>query len=192
MADVGVNSGPIPGANYTSDTKNYPWRQPPEFSDLNDALDYLAKKLTQFKVANGVLTMAELGLPLYKIADMILTMGVGEGKWTVDYTLLMAGPVTRMLELICIGFGVEYELGIYDDEDNFTTGQFFEEDRKLKSGGFELLEEHMPEIKEAADESQGPNTTGPEAGGEGDLQMQGFMAMQSAPAKGAPAGEEGK
>ena len=168
-----VNSGPIPGENYTSDTKNYPWRQPPQFNNVEDALDMLAEKLTNFKTANGILTMVELGFPIYKIVHMLLMLGVNEGKWTVDFMFLLAGPLARMIELICIGFGVDYDLGIYDDEDDFETGTFFKEDEKLRTpkGDFRLLDEEMPAIKDAAEEQ--------EEGGEQvqDLQTEGFMQM---------------
>jgi len=179
------NSGPIPGENFTSDTKNYPWRQPPEFTDIEPCLDYLAKRITQFKVANGIMSMAEMGLPLYKISSMILTMGVGEGKWTVDFTLALAGPLTRMIELICIGFDVEYELGIEEDEEDFNTGDFFKNDLELKSGDsklFKVIAEEMPTLKSEAAEQGQPTK---------DLQSEGFMAMaggnpEEAPTEAAP------
>lgn len=165
-------SGPIPGENFTSDTKNYPWHQPPEFVDIDEALDMISKKLTNFKRANGILTFVEMGVPLTRIADMILTSGIGEGKWTPDFALLLAGPVTRMIELICIGFGVEYTIGIEEDEDDFNTATFFTEDMKLKenNSGFKILKEELPNIKEQAADGEGKET---------DLQSSGFMAMQA-------------
>lgn len=187
------NSGPIPGENFTSDTKNYPWRQPPEFTDVDEALDWLGKKLTQFQVANGLLSMAEMGVPLYKIADMLLLQGMGEGKWTVDFMLILAGPVTRMIELICIGFGVEYDLGIYEEED-FDTGTYFKNKANLGTPGgpFKLLEEQLPEIK---DEVTPGNDGSGEAKTETDLQQTGFMQMTqggSASEQPKPQGGEGK
>lgn len=168
-----VNSGPIPGENYTSDTKNYPWRQPPEFSDIDEALDWVSGRLTQFKVANGILTMAETGVPLYQITNFILLNYVGEGKWTPDFSLLLAGPVCRMIELMCIGFDVEYDLGIEDDDDDFETGTFFKNESDMKfAKGIELLNEEMPNIKAQAEE--------PSPEGE-NLKSQGFMAMQGNP-----------
>lgn len=166
-----INSGPIPGENFTSDTKNYPWHQPPEFVDVNKALDMISKKLTEFKRANGIMTMVEMGVPLTRVADIILTAGIGEGKWTPDFALLLAGPTTRMIELICIGFDVEYTIGIEEDEDDFITGTFFTESKKLTddASGFELLKEELPELKEEASAS----------GGGEDLQQSGFMAMQA-------------
>lgn len=165
-------AGPIPGANFTSDTKSQPWHQPPEFTDVNKALDMLSDKITNFKVANGLLTFVELGVPLFKVSQMILMQGIAEGKWTMDLALLLAGPLTRMIELICIGFDVEYDVGIYEDEDDFETGTFFQEKKKLDtpSGNFELLKEELPEIKEAADAA-------PATQGSKDIQNEGFMAM---------------
>jgi hypothetical protein len=179
---MAVNAGPIPGENYTSDTKNYPWHQPPEYTDLDEALDYLSGRLTQFKVANGLLTLAETGVPLYKVAHFVLLSGVGEGKWTPDFALLLAGPVTRMIEMMCIGFDVEYDLGIYDDEDEFETGNFFKHENELKMPKtMKLIEEELPEIKAEAEQQAGQQP-------EGDLQTQGFMAMTG----GNPSAEEGE
>lgn len=168
-----TNMGPIPGENFTSDTKNYPWHQPPEFVDINKALDYISKKLTDFKRANGIMTMVEMGVPLTRVADMILTSGIGEGKWTPDFALLLAGPTTRMIELICIGFEVEYTIGIEEDEDDFITGSFFTESKKLSdsSSGFELLKQEMSDIKS---EAEGAGSEGKEQ----DLKQSGFMAMK--------------
>lgn len=170
-----LNAGPIPGENYTSDTKNYPWRQPPQFTDVNDCLDFLVRKIHKIQSANGILNMAELGIPLYKIADMLLTQGVGAGLWTVDFTLLLGGPLTRMIELICVGFGVDYTLGIEDDEE-ITTGVFFkgEQDLRTPNGDFKLLDEQLPDVKAAVEEKQGAQETKP-------LQQEGFMAMTGGP-----------
>lgn len=174
-----LNKGPIPGENFTSDTKNYPWHQPPEFTDLNKALDMMGDKLTKFKVATGIMATAELGIPLYKITTMILVQGIGEGKWTPDFALLLAGPVTRMIELICQGFDVEYELGLDDDEDDFVTGTFFKEKKSLEQrsvDGFEVLENDINEIKQQAEGQEAPDEES-----EGDIQSEGFMAMNKAP-----------
>ena len=170
-----VSSGPIPGANFTSDTKSYPWHQPPEFTNINKALDMLGDKITEFKVANGIMVFVELGAPLYKVTQMILMQGVAEGKWTPDFALLLAGPLTRMIELICIGFDVEYDVGIDDDPDDFETGTFFSNQAKASNAGtnFKLLDQEIGEIKEEA-EAQNENAEGTKTQ---DLGSQGFMAM---------------
>jgi len=190
-----VNSGPIPGANMTSDTKNYPWRQPPKYADVNKAMDFLADKLTKFKTANGVLTMAELEIPLYQIAQIILMQGVAEGMWTVDFALLLCGPLTRMIELICIGFDVDYDLGIEEDHNDFNTGDFFRKQSDLSTpvGGFSLIDEQTPDPnsqdQNSPDQAEGEDSDSQDQdqGKEQSLMTGGFMAMtgQPNPAKGA-------
>lgn len=178
------NEGPIPGENFTSDTKNYPWHQPPEFTDINKALDMLAKKITGFKTANGILTIAELGIPLYRISSMIVMAGIGEGKWTPDFALLIAGPLTKMIEVMCNGFDIEYTVGIDEDETIFT-GDFFKNQTELKDrdtgDAFEILSEELPEIQEAAEGQEAP---------QGDLQKEGFMTMMGGDPSGADTGME--
>lgn len=194
-----VNNAPIPGENMTSDTKSYPWHQPPEFTDLDKALDWIGTRITKFQVANGLGTMAELGMPIYQISQIFLMQGVAEGKWTVDFALMLAGPVARMIELICVGFKIDYQLGI-DDDEPFETGTFFKKDHELKApASFKLLSEEMPEIKEAAaGQGEGPGT--PSDGGaseegptgaqpEQDLQTSGFMAMSQMPQGGSGKGK---
>lgn len=168
-----VQSGPIPGANFTSDTKSYPWHQPPEFTNPNKALDWVADKITDFKVANSMLTFVEMGAPVYKVASMLLMQGVAEGKWTVDLALMLAGPVTRMIELICITFEVEYDLGIEDDPNDFETGTFFENLHKAETpAGMDLLDTD-PGVKE-----EDAGDAAPPTDDSGGLNKGGFMAMK--------------
>jgi hypothetical protein len=177
MASQEGNLGPIPGENFTSDTKNYPWHQPPEFTDINKALDMMSKKLTDFKRANGILTIVEMGVPLTRVTDMLVTAGIGEGKWTPDFAMLLAGPICRMIELICIGFEVEYKIGIEEDEDDFVTAAFFTEQKKLheESTGLEILKSEIGQIKKEASNQEAGGSSAPE----GDIQESGMAAMNS-------------
>jgi len=170
---------PIPGENFTSDVKSYPWHRPPEFTDIDDALDYIARKITDFQVANTFLTLAEIGVPLWKIADFIVTAGIGEGKWTPDFALLLAGPITKMIETMCIAFDVEYDLDLDEDEKVFT-GTFFKGATELKAhkaeGAYKIVKEELPEIKNAAANQENPE------GGEAapEEKTGGFMSMMGA------------
>ena len=172
-----VNEGPIPGENYTSDTKNYPWHQPPEFTSLSKALDYTSKRMTDKKVIVGLVAAMEMGIPLVNVSQMILMQGVSEGKWTVDFALLMAGPTVKILEIIADFFEVEIVLGI-EEEEKYTTGYFFKNQADLKKNKdngklIKTIQEELPEIKEEA-ESQ-PDEGAPE----GDIQVKGAEVMTS-------------
>ena len=169
-------NGPIPGENYTSDTKNYPWHQPPQYTDISDALDKVATRITDPKITRGFIALAEVGVPLYRLSGMIIMQGVSNGLWTVDLGLLMVGPTTKMLEIICDTMGIEYKIGIEEEEDTMPTGAFFkakaERAQRIKSGSpIPILKQEMPAIKAEA-ETQDPQ------GKTEDIQDVGFAKMK--------------
>lgn len=116
--------GPIPGENFTSDTKNYPWHREPEFTDLDDAIEHSAKKLTGEKAAFGLITMLKGGMDIATAADIFVTSGIGAGKWTPDFGLLMAGPIARIIEMMAKGYGVKARRGWEEDEEILTISYF--------------------------------------------------------------------
>ena len=173
---VDVNNGPIPGENFTSDTRNYPWHQPPQYTSIDDALDMMSDKMVKKDVANSLLTIVELGVPLYKVASMLVMSGVMNGKWTPDFALLLVGPITRVLELLCIGYGVDYNIGI-EDEEEMLTGDFFKTLHSSdKTGDVEIISSGIEELKQ--DVSQEGNEE--EKTEEPDLGSMGFMKEQTA------------
>lgn len=186
--------GPIPGENFTSDTKSYPWHQPPEFSDVSSALDKMAIKLTTPKVARGIMAFADAGFPLTRITQMIIMEGIAQGKWTVDMGLLLAGPFCKIIEIMCDSHDIDYKLGI-EEEDSFNTGTFFkgsiELEKSAKSSNlYEIVKQELPAIENAAEETSSGSTEGSATASteapEEDLGMQGFTQMTSS----TPAPEE--
>lgn len=109
---IGVTDHPIPGENYTSDTKNYPWHRPPEMTDLNSAFEYIVEQISEEDVSTSIITMMEIGVPVSRLVDMLITAGIGGGKFTVDYGLLMAGPLSHVLCLMARRMDVDVDLGV--------------------------------------------------------------------------------
>lgn len=117
--------GPIPGSNLLSDTRNYPWHRPPEHPDLDGAIEAAVKHITQKKATVGILALVEAGADIASITDMLLTDGIGKGKWTPDTAILAAGPVARIIEILAKGYGLNYRLGIEDDDSKLPTAEMF-------------------------------------------------------------------
>lgn len=191
---------PIPGENYTSDTKNYPWHQPPEFTAIGPALDKMSKKMTDRKTAPLLMSMVETGVPLYKLSQIIIMEGMANGKWTLDLGLLLAGPITKILEIMCSVYDIEYDLGIEDDDDE-PTGLFAIGVEKLKkstsnNGSFKLVQDELENIKSEAEGQPDPEVSGesgeePAPKQEEDLGTMGFATMTgTAPEEIAPEEEE--
>lgn len=103
---------PIPGENYTSNTKNYPWHRPPDTETYDDAIDKVIENLTAPQPTISLFQRADAGVTVSEMAATFCMQGVGRGLWTVDMALLIAGPVARIIEIILKSGGAEYELGL--------------------------------------------------------------------------------
>lgn len=113
-------TGPIPGANYTSDTKNYPWHRPPDIVNMDEAIEYIFRRLVDTDAGKRYMSLIEVGTTISTITDIVVTLAVGRGKITPDYALLLAGPVARLLEIMAKSYDISYDLGI-GKEDSYTS-----------------------------------------------------------------------
>lgn len=128
---MAVVQGPIPGENFTSDRKNYPWHRPPQHTDLDTAIEDTYKRLmTDEDVTTGIVTMMEMGTDISTITDMIVHSGIGAGKWTPDFALLLAGPVAHILYLMAKGLGIDPQLG-WETKRTVPTVGFFSQMKKI-------------------------------------------------------------
>lgn len=153
-----VFEGPIPGANFTSDERNWPWHRAPDITDTDEALDYLATQFTETNSGFRYMNLIETGVPITTITDIVLTLGIGKGKWTVDFALLLAGPTARLLEIMAKSYGItDYNLGI-EEIDTEPTAAFF----KAQNEANTALEDQL---------SDGPKATPEEDAG--------FMSVSS-------------
>lgn len=151
-------SGPIPGENYTSDTRNYPWHRPPEYTELDDAIEYISKVMTEERGSEAIITMLEMGMTVSIITDIIITKGIGAGKWSVDLGLILAGPIAHIIVLMARGYDVDYDMGLEDNR-YMPTKAFFNEAKKVdkkkaKEAGEEAAEQ-VDVIKDVASASGG-------------------------------------
>ncbi len=75
-------------------------------------MDFIAEKLMERKSAAGVVTLLEAGVPVSTMVSTFLLSGMGAGKWTPDFALLLAGPTARIMELMAKGAKVSnYNMG---------------------------------------------------------------------------------
>lgn len=147
-----IPSGPIPGANFTSDTRNWPWHRPPDITNLDEGLEYIMKRLTETADGKRYMSLIESGVKITTITDIVVTLGVGRGKFTPDFAILLAGPVARMLEIMAKSYGVDYNLGI-DKPDFYHTAVTYKKVQDMNAP--EVEEEEVQEEEEAPVESQG-------------------------------------
>jgi hypothetical protein len=132
--DVGIDpfDAPIPGESLTSDPEDQkPWEKPPEFTDINVALQDTFLQITEPDFYGDLMDMIRDDTPLDQITQMILFQGYYNGKWNTDLMMLLAEPVMYMLiglaEHNAIYDYVVYE-GEEDDMDDAEAAQLISDD----------------------------------------------------------------
>ena len=121
MAGKPKFDGPIPGANYTSNTKNYPWHRPPDHPDIDELIENMIASFDDPEKASVFLSLIENGDTILDFVTGMLRVGVGNGKMTIDSAIVLAGPMAKMAELVADKAGVKYERG-YDPKPKIMTG----------------------------------------------------------------------
>ena len=164
-----IPDGPIPGENYTSDTRNYAWHRPPEITDLDKGIEAAIKQLTKPDQATTLLTMLEAGVTVVQATDIFLTSGMAKGKWTLDYALLLAGPVSHIIKLMAETYEIKYDMGLSDKPRS--TINFVKAKHKDPAKAVDIADEIMEQKDEIVDKAQGQPTP------EQPQQQGGFMGM---------------
>ena len=98
---------PIPGQSLTDKPGNASWEHPPQFTDTEEAAEYVWDKLTQPNFADQVVAMLDAGIPVEAIGRIIVFAGFTEGKWTPDVAFIIAEPVMKMIATMGMRAGVD-------------------------------------------------------------------------------------
>ena len=105
---------PIPGANFTSNTKNYAWHRPADITTYDDAVDYFIKKLDEPEETELMSSMLQIDIHITTVVSSLLMQAISKGKVPIDLAIIIAGPLARYIEIIAKGMGIKYEMGVED------------------------------------------------------------------------------
>lgn len=114
---VNLATAPIPGQSLTREPGNATYEQPPQFVELDDAMEYMLPRILNPSTGIRIGEMMEEGLPATAIADSLLLQGFTEGKWTPDLAILMGAPLFAAIVKSAELAGYETKSGF---EDEFT------------------------------------------------------------------------
>lgn len=121
-ADPGLKTlnkfeAPIPGESLTSKPGSKPYERPPQYTEPEEALDFLFSRLMQRRVGAEILAYIESGVPVDMLAHMLIMSGFGEGKWPVTVVHQMAGPVVVMLTRMADAAKIKWHVSTDTDEE---------------------------------------------------------------------------
>jgi hypothetical protein len=97
---------PVPGQSLTDIPGNYPWEHPPQFTDPEEATEFIWQTLHTEEFMEQVIGMLDAGVPIEAIARVIVFGGFVEGKFTPDVGFLITEPVMKMLMAIGVRAGL--------------------------------------------------------------------------------------
>ena len=86
-------SAPIPGQSLTDEPQNYPWEQPPRYTDFEEIAELTMAKIFSKKNTKNIIMMLEAGIPVEGVARSIVFGGFLEGQYSVDIALLLTKVV---------------------------------------------------------------------------------------------------
>ena len=151
----------IPGQSLTAELGSRPWTNPPQYSTVEEALDYYIPRLQSDEVTEQLLDVLEMGIPVTTIANTMQLGAVMEGKHTIDVGMLVLPVLVELIMLIGDTAKVKYTSGLEKDKEMSGTTvklalERFKQEQKDDSMPEETADTPViAEMREAADKRTG-------------------------------------
>jgi hypothetical protein len=150
---------PIPGQGMTAEVGSRPWQNPPQYTTVEQALEFYIPRLVSDDIYDSLLDSMELGIPLTTMADSMQSTAVMQGLHTIDVGILAMPVIIEMLAFIGDDAGVEYTLGTDApiDEDKISESKIALAMKRMREKLPEALEESKEEevVEEAEAQPSG-------------------------------------
>ena len=96
-ADQNPFDAAIPGQSLTNEPGNAAWEHPPQFTDVDSAMNFIMEQLSNQMMNQQILLMLKNKIPVEAITRLIVFGGFVEGKWTVDVATLITPLVMQLI-----------------------------------------------------------------------------------------------
>jgi len=135
-------NAPIPGQSLTTEPKNYPWENPPQYPKAEDALMWHMDRLEDPEKTKACLAMLELGVDVVTLTEGILRSAVMEGIHTIDVSLIIAPIVHEFISGTAEAAGIDFNEGLEEQKLN------------MEDLNYQINEQEALKILEAIDEEE--------------------------------------
>jgi len=103
--------GPIAGQSLTFELGNRPWQNPPQFTTVEETLEYYIPRFLDPDVSEQLMDVIEMGIPLTTIANAMQTGGTMQGYHTLDIGILVIPVLVEMMAFLAEEADIEYVVG---------------------------------------------------------------------------------
>ena len=110
---------PIAGQSLTTELGNRPWEQPPQYTTVEDALNFYIPRIMEPTLRNDMLNTLEMGVPITTFANALQMAAVMQGKHTIDVGILVLPVLIEAIAYVADLEDVDYVMGTeIEEEDN--------------------------------------------------------------------------
>ena len=113
--DLSIDA-PITGQSLTAPLGDRPWQNPPEYVEVEDALEYYIPKVLDPEFSVELLDIIKMCIPLTTIANSMQNASVMEGIHNVDVGILALPAIVELLALVAKENDVPYKTGLEKPE----------------------------------------------------------------------------
>ena len=111
-------SRPLAGESLTNDPESpLAFEGTVQFSQKEDALEYLFVLLTEEDTYENLLSMLMDGIPIMHIVKIILYRGFSDGLWNPDMLLILAEPLAYMIMALAERADIDFKIDEDDEEE---------------------------------------------------------------------------
>jgi len=114
---VSLLDAPIPGQSLTDQPKNWPWENPPEMADPEEATQYYINKLADEEIMDDLSVLLGSDMPVAPFVKTLLTMGVMNGLHSIDVSMIIAPVIHAFIKAAMTSYGIEVRDDIGDPEE---------------------------------------------------------------------------
>lgn len=150
---------PVPGQSLTDQPKNWPWENPPEMADPEEATRYYINKLADEDVMDDLSVVLGGGMPVAPFVKTLLTTGVMNGRHSVDVSIIIAPVIHAFIKAAMTSYGIEVRDAITSPEEELKEREkqrlmtalelaMADADKKPDDPGIALLQEVQTTLNE--------------------------------------------
>ena len=140
---------PVPGQSLTDTPGNYPWEHPPQFTDPEEASEYIWQMLHRKELTEQLIGLLDAGIPVEALGRTILFAGFMEGKFSPDLAFIITEPVMKMIAAIGVKGGVEKIIFSLEDLSNKKQIKAITQVKMAKEKVEQITEATQADIKKA-------------------------------------------
>jgi hypothetical protein len=109
-------SRPIPGQSLTHELRARPWQNPPQFSTVEESMDWYLDRFDNPELVQELLSIIESGIPLSTIANSMQLGAVLQGVHSIDVGVLVLPILIEIMKTLAEKTDTKYVMGDEPEE----------------------------------------------------------------------------